>query len=235
MWINVIKESKQLLHALGVPIVNSPVSAEAQSAQLVKEHITHFSNSQDFDSLLFGCPRLIQNLSKSLKRKEHGRWTYIKIEPQYIDLRESLKIIGIDQFQLIDLAILLKTDYFQGIKGIGPKTALRFIKKYNNIESIITGEKENYDFSALNHNLIMEIRKIFLLPEVLSNFDALYWNPPNTTRIFHLLCKDHHLNKERVEKNTKFLVESFYKCLKLFEYEKDRPKVIQKTLDMIDY
>lgn len=235
MWLNVIKESKQLLNALGIPVIDSPVSAEAQSAHLVKENIAHFSNSQDFDSLLFGCPRLIQNLSKSLRRKEHGRWTYLRIEPQYINLRESLKVLDIDHFQLVDLALLLKTDYFEGIKGIGPKTALKYIKKYNNLESIIVGEKDNYDFSALNHTLIIEIRKLFLLPDVLNSNDNLYWNPPNITRILHLLCKDHHLNKERVEKNTNILNDNFYQCLKLFEYEKDRPKIVQKTLDMIDY
>ena len=65
----------------------------------VKDKVAHYSNSQDFDSLLFGCPRQLQNLSKSLRRKEHGRWKYQKIVPVTINLKENLKRLGIDQFQ----------------------------------------------------------------------------------------------------------------------------------------
>ncbi|MFX0021494.1 MAG: hypothetical protein ACFE9S_04160, partial [Candidatus Hermodarchaeota archaeon] len=63
MWKNIIKESKQLLGALGIPYIESPASAESQCAYLVKKGFTHYSNSQDYDSLLFGCPNIIQNLS----------------------------------------------------------------------------------------------------------------------------------------------------------------------------
>ena len=85
LWPNIIKESKQLLGALGVPYLNAPASAESQCAQLVKDKIAHISNSQDFDSLLFGCPRIIQNLSKSLRRKVQGKWRYEKVIP-YLSL-----------------------------------------------------------------------------------------------------------------------------------------------------
>ena len=74
MWQNIIEESKQLLGALGVPYIEAPASAESQCAYLVKQGFAQFSNSQDFDSLLFGCPYVIQNLSKSLRRKVQGKW-----------------------------------------------------------------------------------------------------------------------------------------------------------------
>ncbi|MGM0470480.1 MAG: hypothetical protein ACQERB_16990 [Promethearchaeati archaeon] len=59
---------------------------------------SHFSNSQDFDSLLFGCPHLVQNLSKSQRRKIHGKWTYKRIDPLTIDLQQNLTRLIIDQF-----------------------------------------------------------------------------------------------------------------------------------------
>ncbi len=65
LWLNIIAESKQLLNALRVPYLESPASAESQCAYLVKAKVAHYAVSQDFDSLLFGCPILIQNLSKS--------------------------------------------------------------------------------------------------------------------------------------------------------------------------
>jgi flap endonuclease-1 len=234
IWPNTIKESKELLKAIGIPVIDSPASAESQCAYLVKKEIAEYSNSQDFDSLLFGCPRLLQNLSKSLRRKIQGRWTYHKITPLLTDLQKNLTKMGINQFQLVDLALLLKTDYFEGIKGIGPKTAPKLIKQYENVENLIWHKKDEYDFSQLNPTIISKIRKIFLLPDVLDFFEEdLFWNPPDKRRIFYLLCKEHNLNKERVSKNTELLISNFYNSLKYFQYELNRPKTIQKTLDMI--
>jgi flap endonuclease-1 len=232
-WPNIMKESKDLLHALGVPVVESPASAESQCAHLVKKGIAQFSNSQDFDSLLFGCPYLIQNLSKSRRRKVHGRWTYNRIDPLLVDLQQTLVELQIDQFQLVELALMLETDYFEGIKGIGPKTALKLVRRYKRIENIISAQKYEYDFSGLDHKLISEFRKLFLLPEVVNSLDHLCWNPPNKSRILTLLCKDHHLNRERVEKHRNQLNDKFYECLQYFQYDLNRPKSVQKTLDMV--
>ncbi|TXT65413.1 MAG: putative Flap endonuclease 1 [Promethearchaeota archaeon] len=233
LWPNIMKESKELLHAIGIPVIESPAAAEAQCAHLVKKGIADISNSQDYDSVLFGCPKLLQNLSKSHRRKIHGRWVYKRVDPLLTDLQENLKRLELNQFQLIDLAILLKTDYFDGITSIGPKTGLKLIQRYHTLESLISHENNSYDFSKLTSRLIQEIRKLFLLPDVLDSFTDLYWNPPNTHNIFHLLCEEHHLNRERVERNTRILVDNFYKCLKFFQYEMKQTKTIQKTLDMM--
>jgi len=129
MWRNIIKESKNLLGALGVPYIEAPVSAESQCAYLVKQGIADFSNSQDFDSLLFACPHTIQNLSKSLRRKVQGKWQYQKVQPVQINLYKNLKNLGITIFQLVNIGILIGTDYFPGIADIGPKKALYLIRK----------------------------------------------------------------------------------------------------------
>ena len=36
---------------------------------------------------------------------------------------------GVKLFQLVDMTLMIGTDYFPGIKGIGPKKALHLIKK----------------------------------------------------------------------------------------------------------
>ncbi len=233
LWPNILLESKILLSALGVPWIDSPASAESQCAHLVKEGIAHYSNSQDFDSLLFGCPKVIQNLSKSLRRKVQNKWTYQKIIPLSINLEQNLKRLNLDLFQLVDLAILIGTDYFSGIKSIGPKTALKLIKAHRNIENIISTQKEKYDFTDLNSELISNIRKIFLLPEVSNSFENVRWDPPNRPKILELMCEDHHLNKERVENNVDKVFNNYYKCLKFFNSEQSHSSLIQKTLDTI--
>lgn len=233
MWPNIIRESKQLLGALGVPYINSPASAESQCAQLVKDKIAHFSNSQDFDSLLFGCPRTLQNLSKSLKRKVHGRWAYQKIIPVQINLKESLNGLKIDQFQLVDMALLIGNDYFFGVKNIGPKHALKFLLKHNNLEKVIQEEKDKYDFSSLTPDIIAKVRKIFLLPEVIGRHQDVRWNYPNEQKTLSLLCEDHHLNKERVKTNFDKFSINYEKCRTFFEADKSSRRTVQNTIDQI--
>jgi flap endonuclease-1 len=233
LWPNIIKESKQLLGALGVPYVNAPASAESQCAQLVKDKIAHFSNSQDFDSLLFGCPRMVQNLSKSLRRKVQGKWRYEKVTPYLINLKENFKRLEIDQFHLVDMAILIGNDYFPGIKNIGPKHALKFIKNYRNLEKTIKNEREHYDFSTLTQEIIMKVRKIFLLPEVLTQHEDLFWNIPSEQKIDTLLCEEHYLNRERVQNNVLKLINNFEKCRAYFQSNTNDSVVVQKTLDQL--
>ena len=232
-WLNIIKESKELLNAIGVPIINAPAAGESQCAQLVKEGIVHYSNTQDYDSLLFGCPRTIQNLSKSRRRKQNGKWIYDKVEPVFIDLKENLDRLQISQFQLIDIAILIGTDYFQGIRGLGSKTAYRLIKRYGGLEQVISREKKRYDFSKLTPDILDEVRKIFLLPDTIESPVSIFWNYPDESRIKYLLCKEHHLNKDRVINNIKKLEKQYNKCLWIFKNGKNINISYQKTLDMI--
>jgi len=233
LWPNVIEESKRLLGALGVPYISSPASAESQCAQLVKDRVANYSNSQDFDSLLFGCPRQVQNFSKSLRRKVQGRWKYQKIVPVTIDLKENLKRLGIDQFQLVDVGILIGNDYFPGIKKIGPKHAYKFVKNRKSLEEVIRQEKNNYDFSSLSRELIAKVRKIFLLPEVITQYPNLNWSFPSERQTLSLLCEEHFLNKERVQNNLAKLLANFNKCRDYFEKQKAKPRAVQKTLDQV--
>lgn len=231
LWPNIIKESKQLLGTLGVPYLNAPASAESQCAQLVKNKIAHFSNSQDFDSLLFGCPKVIQNLSKSLRRKVRGKWKYEKVTPYSINLKENLNRLEIDQFQLVDMALLIGNDYFPGIRNIGPKHALKFIKNHRNLEQVIKSKGKEYDFSSLTHDIRMNVRKIFLLPDVLTRYEDIIWNMPSEQQVNTLLCEEHYLNKERVQKNLLKFNTNFEKCKAYFESNSNNSIIVQKTVD----
>lgn len=231
LWQNIILESKQLLSALGVPYIESPASAESQCAYLVKEKIADYSNSQDFDSLLFGCPFLLQNFSKSLRRKVQGKWKYQKIIPQKINLQKNLKNLGINIFQLVDIGILIGTDYFSGIDGLGPKKGLTLIRKHKQIEQVITREKENYDFSKLTPELIKKIRKIFLFPIVNENIEENVWNPLDKANVISQLCESHYLDRERVVNNLEQFEKNYENCRNFFLYDKKQPRSVQLTLD----
>lgn len=87
--------------------------------------------SQDWDTLLYGSPVMIRNLTSHGRRKFGRLMTAEKVV-----LQELLDNHGITHEQLVDLAIMIGTDFHPGIRGIGPKTGLKLIQNHGNIESV---------------------------------------------------------------------------------------------------
>lgn len=190
-----IDQSKELLEALGIPFIQAPGEGEAQASIMVKKGDAFAVGSQDYDCLLVGSPVLIRNLTSSGRRKLPGKEAYAKVFPRQIRLKHNLKTLGITHKQLVDMAILIGTDFNDGIWGIGPKKSLKLIKKNGNIENVIaTIDSEN----APSSEEIKEIRKIFLKPDVIDDYE-LVWNAPNSEKVIKILCDNHHFSKERVE------------------------------------
>lgn len=190
-----IKQSKELLDALGIPHVQAPSEGESQASYMVKKGDAYAVGSQDFDCLLVGSPRLVRNLTSAGKRKLPGKEAYVKVYPKLIRLQPNLKSLGITQKQLVDMAILIGTDFNDGIKGIGPKKSLNMIKKAGNVENALsTFGAEN----APTFEEIKEIRRLFLKPEVTDDYD-IKWSEIDVEKVFKILVDGHHFSRERVE------------------------------------
>jgi len=130
-----INESKALLTAMGIAVIQAPSEGEAQASVLTKNNQAYAVSSQDYDCLLFGAPLMIQNLSLAKKRKTPTG--YKEILPQGIELKNVLNELEINQEQLICLGILSGTDYNPGgVKGLGPKKSLKLVKEYKTKEKI---------------------------------------------------------------------------------------------------
>ena len=131
-----IQESKELLEAMGIAVIQAPGEGEAQASYIAKTEETVYAiASQDYDCLLFQAPRLIQNLTLAKKRKTVSG--YVEIKPQLIELKEVLKELDITHEQLICIGILSGTDYNPGgVKGIGQKKALKLVKEHITPEKI---------------------------------------------------------------------------------------------------
>lgn len=192
---DIIEESKKLISALGLPIVQAPSEGEAQAAYIVKNKDADYCVSQDFDSLLFGSPILIRNLSLIGKRKKSGL-SYTTVNPEIIDLSENLNNLGIDQNQLIVLAMLVGTDYnIGGIKGIGPKNALKLVKKYgSDFDALFKDVKWNdfFDYSW------KKVYDLFKNMTVTSDY-SIKWKEPNKEEVINLLVNEHDFAMERVK------------------------------------
>ncbi len=202
----IIKESKELLEAMGIAVVQAPGEGEAEGAYLnrIKEDI-YASASQDYDSLLFGAPKLIQNLTLSRKRKTISGW--IDVNPEIIELEKVLNSLEINLDQLICLGILVGTDYNpKGIPGIGQKKALQIVQKYK--QPVLIFESVEEQMLSLPESGRFDWREIFELFHKPAVSDAnIKFGKINEEKIKKILVEEHDFSEERVEKQLERLRE----------------------------
>jgi flap endonuclease-1 len=188
-------DSKKLLELMGLPWIQAPSEGEAQAAHMTRKGETNYCASQDYDSLLFGAPLLLRNVTISGRRKLPSKNIYVDIVPEMISLSEAIKGLGISYEQLIDVGILIGTDFNpDGIKGLGPKTALKLIKQHGTLEKALPFIK-NAEFPHPPE----QIREIFLKPPVTDNY-KVEWKDPNVEGIVDFLVRQKDFSEDRVRK-----------------------------------
>src|SRR3989344_2712654 len=186
-----IEESKELLEAMGIVVIQAPSEGEMQCAHLVKKGVAWAVGSQDYDALVVGGKRLIQNLTLARKRKTVSGEIYIA--PEMIEYEKTLNDLGLDSDQLISLAILVGTDFNPGgIKGIGPKKALALVKEKKMPYLIFKEVEGKMDFDW------KEVFEIFKRPNV-KDFNITF-PKIKENKIKEILVERHNFSKERVEK-----------------------------------
>jgi flap endonuclease-1 len=192
---DMIEEAKKLIEALGLPMIEAPSEGEAQAAHLVKKGDAFGVASQDADCLLFGSPVLIRNLSLTGKRKINQKLSFEVLKPEKIDLHKTLAALGISHKQLIALGMLVGTDFNPGgIKGIGPKNALKLVKQYPNDNDTLfkeVGWNNYFDYSW------KEVYDIISNMPITDSY-SLSWNPIDEEKIKKLLVDMHDFAEERV-------------------------------------
>lgn len=155
MTSEISTSSKELIGYLGLPIIQALSDGEGQCAYMCAKGDVWASASQDFDSLLFGASTLVRNITMTGRRKMPGREQYKEVKTEVISLTEFLESLGVTRAQLVDMAILIGTDFNPGIKGIGPKKSLKLIKEHGDLEHVLTHiDKEIPEYQ--------DVRDIFL-------------------------------------------------------------------------
>lgn len=188
-------EAKELISALGVPVIQAPSEAEAQISFMCERKDVNYAASSDYDCLLYNCPRLLTNLTLSHRRKLPSG-SYVMINPEVIILKDVLKHLKIKQDQLIIIAILCGTDYNEGVKGIGPKTALKLVHQYKKYDKIFEEVKADFDWKR--------IYATFKSMPIMKNY-KLKWKEPNEKEIKKVLVKRHDFSEERIDNRLKKL------------------------------
>ena len=187
----IVTGSRELIKALGIPVIDSPSESDAQMGYMSEKGDVWACASSDYDCLIHDCQRLIKNLTLS-PRKKLPSGVYVKSVPEMIELQEALKNLGINKNQLLAMAILIGTDYNEGVKGIGPKTAIKLVKQYNNFDELFKEVKAEFDWK--------QIYAVFKSMPIMKNYQ-LKWTSPDKEKIMKILIDKHEFNQERVEKN----------------------------------
>lgn len=197
-----IEEAKDLLEAMGLPYIDAPSEGEAQAAYMSTDDYPgdiYAVGSQDWDCLLFGADTMVKNLTTRKTRKTSGGGKK-EISTERIQLDNVLEQLDVSHEKLIWMGILMGTDFNpDGIHGIGPKTALKLVKKYESFEELLEDEKVEWE-SENDPYIILEF---FLSPPV-EDIDYSF-EEPNPDKIREVLVDRHDFSEDRVNSGIKKL------------------------------
>ncbi len=200
----ILEDSFTLLKCLGLPYILAPGEAEAQGALMTRNKDLWGFASQDYDALLFGVSRALRNLAVNQTRgTPQGIRTY---PPYQIKLKELFDELKISREQLILLALLIGTDYNPGVRGVGPKTALKLVSEYKSLDALIKylkrpnlkirGEQVNFDLAfPVEPELLFDA---FYNPKVVDKY-YIRFEKPKKNELINFLCEERNFNQERVK------------------------------------
>ncbi len=178
-----VETSVALLDALNVPWVEAPSEGEAQAVRMCEDDALDSVGSQDYDALLFGAPTLVRNLTI---RGRGGQ----DLTPERIVLEETLDELGLTREGLVEVAILVGTDYNEGVHGYGPKTALETVRDGEFEDAV----EENADEFGVD---VDAVRSLFMEPETTGDY-TVDWDTPDEDASVELLVEEHDFSRDRV-------------------------------------
>ena len=177
----ILESSKELLDYMGIPYVQAVGEGEAQGAYMVNQGDAWAVASQDYDCLLFGAPRIVRNLTLS------GGLSNL----EYLELEKVLEELDLSREQLIDVALMVGTDFNEGIHGIGAKTGIKLIRN-NSLEDVLV-QKGITDVEVEPD----ELRDIFLKHDVNTDY-KIKFKSAKTDKLLEFMCEEHGFSETRV-------------------------------------
>ncbi|HEV8359500.1 MAG TPA: flap structure-specific endonuclease [Candidatus Thermoplasmatota archaeon] len=130
-----VQDAQRLLDLLGVPWIEAPGDAEAQAAHYAAKGVAWAAASKDFDTLLYGAPRLLRFLSFQGKEWLPSQRRFRDVPPEILELGAELARLGLTRAQLVEAALLVGTDLHEGVRGYGPKKAVAALKVWSSLDA----------------------------------------------------------------------------------------------------
>lgn len=111
-------DCKRLLRMFGIPFVSAPMEAEAQCAYLDAADLTDGTITDDSDIWLFGGRTVYKHFFNQDKSVQEFRSDAVK------------RLFNVERANLIQMAMLVGSDYTTGVAGIGTVTALEILSTF---------------------------------------------------------------------------------------------------------
>lgn len=187
-------EAQELLRLFGIPYVVAPMEAEAQCAYLEQIRLTNGTITDDSDIWLFGGQCVYKNFFNNNKRV---------LQFLSCDIQHHFKLT---RNEMIQLALLVGSDYTTGLSGIGPVTALEVLAAFpaagdnllhglTNFCSWIRGNRIVGPGKAALRNKLKNVQiekgfpsqavvQAYLFPTIDESKEGFTWGKPNVV----LLC-----------------------------------------------
>ncbi|WP_255196333.1 flap endonuclease-1 [Halorarius litoreus] len=143
--------TRGLLERLDVPVVEAPAEGEAQAAYMARQGDVDYVGTEDYDALLLGAPYTLRQLTS-------------KGNPELMDFEATLEKHELTWEQLVDVGILMGTDFNDGISGVGPKTAVKLVREHGDLWAVLDERGEHIEHADV-------IRDLFLDPDVTDDYD----------------------------------------------------------------
>ncbi|CAG8571567.1 25586_t:CDS:2 [Dentiscutata erythropus] len=121
---SMINDCQKLLKLFGIPYVIAPMEAEAQCAELLQLKLVDGIITDDSDVFLFGGTEVYKNMFNQQKYVE----CYLAK-----DFEQELKL---NREKLIQLAIILGSDYSEGLPGVGIVSAMELLNEFPGDDSL---------------------------------------------------------------------------------------------------
>ncbi|WP_226012743.1 flap endonuclease-1 [Halomicrobium salinisoli] len=147
----ILTTTREVLELLDVPVIDAPAEGEAQAAYMARQDDVDYVGTEDYDALLLGAPLTLRQLTSS------G-------DPELMDFQATLERHDVTWEQLVDAAILMGTDFNEGISGIGPKTAITLVREHGDLWGALEARGEHVDHGD-------RIRNLFLDPAVTDDYE----------------------------------------------------------------
>jgi flap endonuclease-1 len=178
------EETMELLHALGVPAIQAPSEGEAQAAVMASQGVVWASASEDYDSLLFRAPRLVRGLAARLQKGKAPA-------AQIIDRAKLLADLGISDEELLLIGLIVGTDFSDGVRGYGPKKALKLVREH-------LGWEETLRRVGLDAAETEPVAELFRHPDTVA-VPPIVLRPLDREAVLRILVDRHSFSADRVE------------------------------------
>jgi len=176
----ILSTTREALDLLDVPVIEAPAEGEAQAAHMAREGAVDYVGTEDYDALLLGAPLTLRQLTS-------------KGDPELMDFEATLDDHDLTWEQLVDAAILMGTDFNEGISGYGPKTAVKAVREHGDLWSVFEADDVYVDNAD-------RIRDLFLSPAVTDDYEFDREIEPDIDAARSFVCEEWEVAESEVER-----------------------------------